>query len=255
MTISDETLAAYVDGELEGPELARVEQAIVRDPQLAQRVAQQRALRARLRGAYDGVLQQELPQRLVQAARMGASSGPAQVINLARVRAERTRRGPAARQFKLRRYGVAASLALGLLAGFLVERLAAPGALTEVHDGALLARGGLARALNEQLAGSGAAGAAVRIGLSFRSRSGNYCRTFTLSGSRGLAGLACREPDQWQLVSLVGAEGPLAPGAGPNMRMAASSLPAALLQAVNDHISGEPLNAAAEAEARSKGWH
>ena len=254
MTISDEMLAAYVDGELEAAELARVEQAIAKDPQLAQRVAQQRALRARLRGAYDGVLQEELPQRLVQA-RMGASSGPAQVINLARVRAERSRRGGGQRQFKLRRYSVAASLAVGLLAGFLLERLAAPGALTEMHDGALIARGSLARALDEQLTGSGAAATAVRIGLSFRSRSGNYCRTFTLIGSRGLAGLACREQERWQLVNLVGAEGAVAPGAGPNMRMAASSLPAALLQAVNDHISGEPLNAAAEAEARSKGWH
>jgi len=113
----------------------------------------------------------------------------------------------------------------------------------------------LARALNEQLAGSGAAGAAVRIRLSFRSRSGNYCRTFALSGSRGLAGLACREQAQWQLVNLVGPEGAGAPVAGPNMRMAASGLPPALLQAVSDHISGEPLNAAAEAQARSNGWH
>jgi hypothetical protein len=37
--------------------------------------------------------------------------------------------------------------------------------------------------------------------------------------------------------------------------MAASSLPPALLQAVNERISGEPLNAAAEAKARSNGWH
>jgi hypothetical protein len=39
------------------------------------------------------------------------------------------------------------------------------------------------------------------------------------------------------------------------MRMAASSLPPALLQAVNERISGEPLNAAAEAKARSDDWH
>jgi hypothetical protein len=39
------------------------------------------------------------------------------------------------------------------------------------------------------------------------------------------------------------------------MRMASSSLPPALLQAVNERISGEPLNAAAEAKARNNGWH
>jgi hypothetical protein len=255
MSISDETLAAYIDGELEGAERARVEQAIAQDAQLAQRVAQQRALRARLRGAYDGVLQEAVPLRLQQAARLGAPAGPAQVIDLARVRAERIRRSNGQRQMvKVRRYGIAAALAVGLMAGLLIERLASPGALTELHDGALLARGSLARALDEQLAGAAAAGAAVRVGLSFRSRSGNYCRTFALSGSRPLAGLACREQERWQLVNMVAAEGPVA-GGGQNMRMAGSSLPPTLLQAVNERISGEPLNAAAEAKARSNGWH
>jgi hypothetical protein len=95
----------------------------------------------------------------------------------------------------------------------------------------------------------------VRVGLTFRSRSGNYCRTFALSGSRSLAGLACREQEQWQLMNLVGTEAPGTAANGQNLRMAASNLPPALLQAVNDHISGEPLNAAAEAKARNSGWH
>jgi hypothetical protein len=247
MSIPDEILAAYIDGELEGAERARIEEALAQDAQLAQRVAQQRALRARLRGAYDGVL---------QAAKFGAPSGPAQVIDLARVRAERSRRSNAQRQItRMRRYSIAATLAVGLMAGLLIERLASPGALTELHDGALLARGSLARALDQQLAGGSAAGAQVRVGLTFRSRSGNYCRSFALGGSRPLAGLACREQERWQLVNMVAAEGPAAAGNGQNMRMATSSLPPALLQAVNDHISGEPLNAAAEARARSNGWH
>lgn len=256
MSIPDEMLAAYIDGELEGAERARIDEALAQDAQLAQRVAQQRALRARLRGAYDGVLQEAVPQRLLQAARLGAPSSPAQVIDLARVRAARTGRSNGQRQMtKVRRYSIAATLAIGLIAGMLIERLAAPGALTELHDGALLARGSLARALDQQLAGSAEAGARVHVGLSFRSRSGTYCRTFALSGSRPLAGLACREQERWQLLNMVAAEGPLAAGNGQNMRMAGSSLPPALLQAVNEHISGEPLNAAAEARARSNGWH
>ena len=202
MTIPDEMLAAYVDGELEGAERARIEQAIEQDAQLAQRVAQQRALRDRLRGAYNGVLQEAVPQRLAQAVKRGTPSGPAQVIDLARVRAERARRGNGQRQVKMRRYSIAASLAVGLMAGIVVQRLAAPGAVTEFHDGTLLARGALAQALNEQLASSPVPGAAVRVGLSFRSRSGNYCRTFALGGARswrpGLSrtgSLAVAEPD------------------------------------------------------------
>jgi len=255
MTIPDEMLAAYVDGELEAAERARIEQAIAQDALLAQRVAQQRALRDRLRGAYDGVLQEAVPQRLAHAVKRGAPTGPAQVIDLARVRAERARRGNGQRQVKLRRYGVAAGLAVGLMAGILIQRLAAPGVMTEFHDGALLARGALAQALDEQLASSALPGAAVRVGLSFRSRAGNYCRTFTFNAGRSLVGLACREQDQWQLLNLMAAEGSAAPGATQGMRMATSALPPALLQAVNDHISGDPLNAAAEAKARSAGWH
>ncbi len=255
MTIPDEMLAAYLDGELEGAERTRFEQAIEQDAQLAQRVAQQRALRDRLRGAYNEVLQEAVPQPLAQAVKRGTPSGPAQVIDLARVRAERARRGNGQRQTKMRRYSIAASLAVGLMAGIVVQRLAAPGAVTEFHDGTLLARGALAQALNEQLASSPVPGAAVRVGLSFRSRSGNYCRTFALSGSRSLMGLACREQDQWQLLNLMAADGGAGAGTAQGMRMATSPLPPALLQAVNERISGEPLNATAEAKARSSGWH
>jgi len=255
MSIPDELLAAYVDGELEGAERARVEQAIAQDAQLAQRVAQQRALRDRLRGAFDHVLREAVPQRLLQAAKLGAPSGPAQVIDLAQVRAQRARRGNGARQVTVRRYAIAASLVVGLVAGALIQHLSAPGALTEIHDGSLLARGALARALNEQLASATSPSGAVRVGLTFRARSGNYCRTFAVSASHSLAGLACREQEQWQVLNLIGAEGPGGGINGQNLRMAASSLPPALLQAVNERISGEPLNAAAEAKARSNGWH
>jgi anti-sigma factor RsiW len=254
MNISDELLAAYVDGELEGAERARVEQAIAQDSQLAQRAAQQRALRERLRGAFDSVLQEAVPKRLAQAARLAPAPGPAQVIDLARVRAERARRG-SQRGVKVRRLTIAASLVVGVLAGVLLQRLSTSAALTEFHDGSLLARGALARALSEQLAGAAPAGAAVHVGLSFKARTGNYCRTFSVSGNHLMAGLACREQEQWQVLNLVGAEGAGAPGNGQNLRMAASSLPPALLQAVNERISGEPLNAAAEAKARNDDWH
>ena len=255
MSIPDELLAAYIDGELEGAERARIEEALAQDAQLAQRVAQQRALRDRLRGAYSGVLHEAVPQRLAHAVKLRAPAGPAQVIDLARVRAERSRRVNGQRQMKVRRLSIAASLAVGLMAGVLIQRLATPGAVTEFHDGALLARGALAQALNEQLASSAAPGAAVRVGLTFRSKAGNYCRTFALSGGRSLVGLACRDQDQWQLLNLMAAEGAGGAGTTQNLRMATSALPPALLQAVSEHISGDPLNAAAEAKARSTGWH
>jgi hypothetical protein len=256
MTIPDDVLAAYIDGGLEGAERERVEQAIAHDTQLAQRVAQQRAQRDRLRGAFDGVLREAVPQRLAQAAKRVAPAGPAQIIDLARVRAQRARRATnGQRQLKARRYTIAASLAVGLMGGALIQWMSAPGSLTEVRDGSMLARGALARALNEQLTGSAASAAPVRIGMTFRARSGNYCRSFALSGSRSLAGLACRMQEQWQVLNLVGAESPGAAGNGQNVRTSAPTLPPALLQAIDERISGEPLNAAAEIKARNNGWH
>lgn len=278
MMIPDDVLAAYVDGELEGAERERIELAIAQDAQLAQRVAQQRAQRDRVRGVFDGVLREAAPRRLAQATKRAAPAGPAQIIDLARVRAQRARRGNnGQRQLKVRRYSIAASLAVGLVGGALIQWLSAPAALTEIRDGSLLAHGALARGLNEQLASSPASAAQVRIGLTFRARSGNYCRTFSISASRALFGLACRAQQQWQVVTLLGTDNPAVPGTaiagagssgvgssgvggsgvganGQNPRWSAT-LPPQLLQAVDERISGEPLNAAAEIKARNNGWH
>jgi hypothetical protein len=253
----DELLTAYVDGELDGSELARVEQAIAQDARLAQRVARHRALRGRLRKAFDGALREPLPQRLVNAAKLDAPAGPAQIIDLARIRAERARRLERRRLPVPRRAAVAvtASVLIGLGAGLLIERLLSAAPLTEYRDGTLLASGSLDHALSEQLAGAAAAPAAVRIGLSFRAKSGGYCRTFVLDGNRTLAGLACREQQHWRILTLLGTDTTAAPGGAQAYRMAGSAMPAPLLQAVNEHISGEPLDAAAEAKARRSGWH
>jgi hypothetical protein len=247
MTIPDEVLAAYVNGELQGAERARIEQAMVEDQQLAQRVAQQRAQRERLHHTANSVLHDALPQRLAQSVKRAAPAGPAQIIDLARVRAQRARRGNnGLRLLTMRRYTIAASLVVGLMGGALIQWLSAPDRLTEVRDGSLLARGALARALNEQLGSSAASSGQVRIGTSFRARSGNYCRSFVIGGSRVLAGLACRSQEQWQVLNLVGSD---APGGA-----ASGARPAALVQAIEERISGEPLSAAAEIKARNSGW-
>ena len=256
-SIPDELLTAYVDGELEGTELERVEQAIAHDARLAQRVAQHRALRGRLRNAFDATLREPVPQRLVNASRLDGPVGPAQIIDLARVRAERARR-PERRRIPIPRRAmaaVAASVMVGLGAGLLIEHLITGAPLTEYRDGALLASGSLDHALNDALASAAPASGAVRIGLSFRAKSGGYCRTFVLDSNRALAGLACREQQRWRILTVLGTDRPSAAGGAQGYRMAGSAMPAALLQAVNEHISGEPLDAAAEAKAQRNGWH
>jgi len=254
--ISDELLSAYVDGELEQAERAKIEQAITHDARLAQRVAQRRALRGRLRNVFDGTLRKPLPRRLVNAARPDAADGPAKIIDLARVRAERARRTERQRVAIPRRavVAIAASLLLGLGLGVLIEHVAAGTDPTEYRDGALFASGSLNHALSAQLSNAGAAATAIRVGFSFRARSGVYCRTFVLDHSPALAGLACRERQGWRVLTLLGADAPVAANAQPS-RLPGPAMPPALLQAVNDRISGEPLDAPAEAKARRNSWH
>ena len=244
MKFSDETVMAYADGELDAATRAALEAAMATDQDLAQRVARQRALRARLRAAFDPVLEEPLPERLLAAARGAPAAARADnVVPL--------RRRPAPARWSWPQWGaMAASLALGAVLGPLVLRAPADAPVV-TRDGQVLAGGLLARALDEQLAAAQPAGAPVRVGVSFRARSGAYCRTFTLEQREALAGLACREPQAWRLEALARSTRASASGA---YQPAGSALPPAVARTLDELIAGEPLDAAAESAARARGW-
>jgi hypothetical protein len=245
MSISDQQLHAYVDGELSDAERTLVEQAISQDADIARRVAGQQALRQRLRGAFDAVLQEQVPDRLIAAV------GPVTDLSAARDRAKR--RAGSVLSSKPGWFAIAASLLVGTIAGLLASRWNADADLTTFRDGKLVARGALASALDEQLASAIPPNTSVRVGLSFKAKSGRYCRTFEFAAPEGTAGLACYDQQHWRVLTLV--ETPAKAAADPTYRMAASDLPPLLLQSVSENISGEPLDAPAELRARSAGWH
>ena len=64
MKYSEETLMAYADGELDPVERAEIEAAMKRDPAVAAAVERHCSVAARIRSAYDGVLQEPVPGRL-----------------------------------------------------------------------------------------------------------------------------------------------------------------------------------------------
>ena len=196
MTISDATLQAYVDGELDASARAALEAAAATDPQCAQRLRQAQRLGELLRAAYDPVLTEPMPARLLASAHERAS--PVADLAAARARREAAAAAPRARFGGWQSWG---ALAASLLVGIVVGR----SALTVPVDsdvvaraGHMVARGELARALSEQLASAQPADAPVHVGLSFASRSADYCRTFVLRAG-GAAGLACRHHNDWQL--------------------------------------------------------
>jgi hypothetical protein len=260
MNIPDELLAAFVDGELQGAERARVEHAIAHDARLAQRVAHYRAMRARMRGAFDSALHEPMPQRLLQVARSASRPATAQVIDLARVRAERKRRNERRRLLQPQRLAIAASVLGGLLVGAVTEHFwnsGTSGAMTEYHDGALVARGALADTLSNQLTDVPMPGSRFHVGMTFRAKAGNYCRTFSATDNPSLAGLACHEQEDWRILTLIGSQPAARNAAAANdaaERRVAWNLSPLLLQTVREHIAGEPLDAQAEAKARGGDW-
>lgn len=252
MNIPDETLMAYVDGELDAVARAQVEAALAADPQLADRLARQQALVAQLRAAFDGVLAEPLPPRLLATIR---TSGNTAAADHPRVVDYQTRSSATpTRHWSWPQWGaLAASLIVGVLAGYVLPRHAPAGLVAK--DGQLIARGTLANALSEQLASAPPGEAApLRVGLSFRARSGGYCRTFTLAGGDEqppFAGLACKDGPDWRIRVLAQAK----TVGSADYRMAASALPEAVLRAVDDSIAGSPLDATEERATRDGGWH
>lgn len=245
MNISDEQLDAYVDGELSEAQHALIAQAIAQDVNLAQRVARQQALRERLRGTFDAVLQEPVPDRLLALVQRAKLETATPVAKLSAARDKR-RRLPGW-------FAIAASILVGLIAGLLTAQWNTGADLTMFKDGKLVAHGALAAALDQQLASAIPPNATVHVGLSFKAKSGRYCRTFDIAGTEGAAGLACYDQQHWGVLTLIGK--PAKQGTDPAYRMAGSDMPPLLLQSVSEHISGEPLDAQAEMRARDAGWH
>ena len=267
MTLSDEKLMAYVDGELDDAARAEVEAALLDDPALAQRVAAQKALRSRIRLAFDNVAKEPVPDRLVKTARTApASATTFHSRDDVPVRPSRDdvparrdsnvvplRRKPPRRWSWPEWSAIAASLLVGVLASQMFFRAFLSGPVPVIsRDGQMIANASLSHALSEQLAANQPGTSAVQIGISFRSRAGNYCRTFATRGASAVAGLACRTSDAWRVQVLAQGEKPAQSSGG--LRQASSSMPKAIAQAVDEEMAGDPLDASGEAAAKEKGW-
>lgn len=234
MTVTDDMLMAYVDGELSPAEVAAIEAVAAGNPDVAARLARHRLLSGAVAGAYADIAEEPVPERLT------ALLGGGKVVSLDTVRQRRA--APA-----WGRWGtMAAGIAAGLVVGLTLPRGEAP-----LVGGDMRARGQLASALDSQLASAPVEGALVKVGLSFRARDDRYCRTFTVAKGEGPAGLACRDGDGWT-VRMAVAQGPAGPGG--DYRTAASGTPPEILAAAQALMDDAPLDAAGEAAARKAGW-
>ena len=237
MRIDDEVLVAFADGELDAGTHAEVARALAEQPDLRARLERQQRLRDKISAHYGPVTYEAVPERLSALITGDSAYVSGNVIDLAEVRQRSAR--PTWQNFG----AIAATLVVGLLAGQLLPfGRSEPFAL---EDGAMMARGELAEALETRLASAQAPDAQTRIGLSFETADGRMCRTFDAAA---LSGLACRGEPGWQLVMTAAAD-----RGGSQYRQAGSDN-YLVLQAAQEMIAGEPLGAEAERQARDRGW-
>ncbi len=247
MRFTEEIIMAYADGELDDTTRFEVELAMRQDPVLAEKIRQHQVLRSSVFSAFSSTLDEAVPQRLHAAARSG------KVIHLDSVRQLRTPPPPPAPSkegWSWPEWGaLAATLVVGVLAGSMATDGLRSGQLAALDPGAaaLKAEGKLATALTEQLASAAPGEAEVRLGVSFVAKDGQYCRSFMLPK---MAGLACRSGAEWRIPVMASN----APGAAGAYRQAGSAMPAAVLDAIDERIAGQTLDANAERAASRQDW-
>jgi len=230
---SDEKFFAWLDGELDSDEAARVEEEVTADAKLGALAAKHRALQARLNTAFGTILDAPVPDSLTASVERESR---ADVIDFG------ARGTP--RAWRILPLGalMAATLAVGILVGTVIPPR--PTAPVEAQGSKLYAAAALDTALSTQLAS--APQGDTRIGLTFRNRAGAICRSFT---ARASTGLACREDDRWALKGILAAP----EGQSGDYRMAGGANPA-LTNLIDLTIAGMPLDAAEERAARDSGW-
>jgi len=242
MIVTDEELMAYVDGELDAARCESLRQAIAASTDLSRRVAEQQALRDRLRHAFEPTLNEAVPSRLTDLA------AHARVVDFSSTARQRP-----SRSTWLSGLALAAGVVLGVALGPMLPNLVRERP-NIVSIGADVAVGGaLADALSRRLASEQSSSDPIRLGVSFLSKSGEYCRTFTSQRDNGaLAGLACRQGDGWRIDALQAVA--TAAGDSDGYRQAATSLPPLVLQAAEVAMTGDPLDDHGEKEARDQDW-
>ncbi|HEY0105003.1 MAG TPA: hypothetical protein VGB91_02880, partial [Rhizomicrobium sp.] len=199
-----------------------------------------------LRHAFSAIMNEQIPDRLLLAVRQAPLGAPARLRDLAA--------GLGAILSWRMAAPVGAALALGLVLGVALDQPFVTRPLVgTAADGQILASGALATALDDRLVADEAQAGPIQIDLSFRSKAGQDCRVFTLSGkSATSSGIACRSDRGWAVASLANearAGVPRTP-----YQMAGAQMSDTVRRAVDAMIAGEPFDGAAERAARQRGW-
>ncbi len=281
--LSDETLMALADGELEPAERAKIEAQLDRDPALQARFAVfQGTNRAVLAQKFRAPVEAPLPDDLVKLV----MTAPSATVR-ARGSVSQPRRPGLVDGMRSLAAGIvpgwsaaAAYACVAVMAGYagwslnepasrtpattqVVTPAKHPGAVARqilsVEHGRVIADGVLHRALDTALsatkveAGAGEAVATVMPRLVYRNANNEFCRPYyvNLDETTGFAGVGCRGDDgRWQLQVHMPAVKPASAGD----RAVPAAGEAAILAFINRTRDGDPLGAAEEKAALEAEW-
>ncbi|MGE0025472.1 MAG: hypothetical protein AB7S70_17755 [Hyphomicrobium sp.] len=266
--VPDEMLMAYADGELTVEETQALEQVMRQDPVLRTRLEPFVQTRMRLSYAFDRVLHEPVPDRLVAAiAAATVRQQPAPPSIAARV-SERVR--DAMTDFFDAAFpngftapvaaSIAAMLVVGGATGLLAGRFIGPSPMVAMKGGGMVASGTLAYALETlpslSTSASGSDGSRVTPTLSFQSAKDGVCRQYHIAVAAetpDYAGLACRAPDgawhialQTETVKLASAAGQYTTQNAPVVR--------AIADLMESRIEGETFGVADESARLANDW-
>jgi len=145
------------------------------------------------------------------------------------------------------------AMAAGLLLGVMLAASFGIGADMRSAGGALLAQGSLAHILSTTLVSdeSDHQPPGARVGASFWSKNGSFCRTFLTqsTGQTALAGIACRERGAWRIPVLAAID-----SRSTGDSLSVGNLPAPVRSVMDNLIVGAPLDKDAERQARNQAW-
>lgn len=252
----DEILSAYLDGMLTDAQRAELARRLQQEPALAERLTRLRRADSAVRDAYAPVLDEPLPQAVLDMLATGDRAEPesSTVVDFTK----RRRRAAAATPSWPLALAASFTLAVGVGLGYL---LAGSGGDAEL---ALLARAGVIEPGSPLHAAleTGPSGSTREIGedlrampiLSFVAQDGEVCRQLELGGTRTSAeALACRRNGAWQLEALgFLPERPF--GGDPDAFRPAGAASSAIDALIDERIAGDPLSSESEQRLIDNDW-
>lgn len=237
MTVSDEALSAYLDGQLDAEARREIETRLVSEPDLRRRLAALEEADDVLRAAFDPADLGETPDRM----KMLVSDVSPAASNVVQFR-------PPTRA-AIWRGSLAAGLALVLVGGgYMAGRQSDSGVV--VASGPMSVQPALAALLDRVPSGASSPlgdEGEFRSIASYRLADGRICREFDVAGDAGMTGLACRGASGWRLEVAAATASPqagYAPVAGPS----------AAIDGVMDQLGANALTSAEEADLIGRAW-